>query len=86
MSEKQALLNIINSSGLAMYDAALFLDSHPDNQAAMNYFQQHKAVRDQATKEYSMKYGPLTVEQVESNSMHWTWVDNPWPWQYEEEK
>lgn len=84
--ERSKLLRKINSSGLAMFDASLFLDSHPNNQDALQYYQKHKTMKEQAEKEYTSKYGPLSIDMVEPSANRWTWIDNPWPWEYREDK
>ena len=65
----------------AVNDVKLFLDTHPENQKALDYFQKYKEKRIEALKEYAEVYGPLTVDTVSENSDCWNWINEPWPWQ-----
>ena len=31
--------------------------------------------------EYEDAFGPLTAREVDTCSGHWTWIDDPWPWE-----
>ena len=60
----------------------LFLDTHPNNHEALAYFHEYSKLRNQALKEYSKYYGPLTIDTtMESCTDRWNWVNEPWPWQ-----
>lgn len=66
--------------GFALIDTALFLDTHPHDQAALEYYE---IVRDnyaQAVRVYEENVGPLTKGGVNVND-GWTWVKTPWPWE-----
>lgn len=81
MCDRQQLLRQIQIHDFAMTDVSLYLDSHPTCQNGINYFQKHKAMREQAAAAYTAKYGPLT--RGESLPGSWKWVENPWPWELE---
>ena len=34
-----------------------------------------------AAAEYEDAFGPLTAREVDTRSGHWTWIDDPWPWE-----
>lgn len=74
------LLCWIDAISLAVYDTALFLDTHPEDQEALNYYHENNSVRKQLLNEYSELFGPLTMDTV-NDTGRWTWVDNPWPWE-----
>ena len=82
-NERESMLKYVQMYKFAMHDASLFLDSHPDNREALNYFNMYKSRYNQAKKEYSDKYGPLTMDDV-SEVTGWTWVKGPWPWERED--
>ena len=69
MSREQ-LMRQIQQAGFALVDLNLFLDSHPQNQMAL----------DQA--EYEMMYGPLMAFDT-NTEQGWTWIQAPWPWELE---
>lgn len=81
MNQKQcSLLMYINQVSFAMDDVNLFLDTHPCNKEAMEYYHMVKEQREKAMKEYNQKFGPLQIDQVESCD-YWTWVEQAWPWE-----
>lgn len=81
MNQKQ-LLNYIDAVSLALDDVTLFLDTHPRNQDALDYYNTFKEKRAQAVMDYTRFFGPLNRYNVNSNS-EWQWNQGPWPWQGE---
>lgn len=79
-SEKKAQMKIVRETGFAMLDAALYLDTHPKDEKAMDYFNKYQTLYREACKEYEACYGPLTHEGVDTNQ-GWTWTRDPWPWE-----
>ena len=80
------LLKYIDEVSFAAYEAALYLDTHPDCQNAMQYFLAHNEKRELALKEYEKLYGPLVLTQAGEeacgcSSSNWKWVSQPWPWE-----
>ena len=78
---RRELFEYINQISFAVDDVKLFLDTHPENQKALDYFQKYKEKRIEALKEYAEVYGPLTVDTVSENSVCWNLINEPWPWQ-----
>lgn len=78
--DKNQLLTTIYQSTFAMDDVLLFLDTHPCDQAALDYCRYVTAMRKNAMEAYEANYGPLTVDGVHSDQ-YWTWVQGPWPWE-----
>lgn len=79
--EQHQLLKYISQVSFALIDTALFLDTHPCDQEALCYYHQMKKKRQESVAEYSSKYGPLLLDQVESDN-YWAWTDTPWPWEF----
>ena len=82
MNTQNELLKRIQMLGLVLFDTHLYLDTHPTDIAALNYYYQYKALYSNALSQYAAQYGPLTPGAVESKT-RWTWIDNPWPWERE---
>ena len=81
-SQRLCLLQNINKVSFAVDDILLYLDTHPRDQEALDYFYEHNKKRNQLLKEYAKYYGPLTVDtSVPSCSDRWNWINEPWPWQ-----
>ncbi|MBR0409726.1 MAG: spore coat protein CotJB [Eubacterium sp.] len=79
--EKQNLLYYINVVSFAALDASLYLDSHPDDEEALEYFNHYNEARQQATEEYSARFGPLCLDKVTAAADQWKWATQPWPWE-----
>ena len=80
MNDQAKLLTDIDSLGFAMIDLNLLLDVNPDNQEAIQLYNQYKERKEQLTKDYEKKYGPITMDSDSLNSIPWAWIDMPWPW------
>lgn len=80
MNDQAEMLRRIQILEFVMHDAALYLDTHPCDEAALEYFHKHKAMKDGAVAEYEACFGPITVEGVISKNQ-WTWIEKPWPWE-----
>jgi len=82
MDAQQELFRKIQIYGFVLADTALYLDTHPTDQAALNYYEKYRQINRKAIEEYTRCYGPLTLDDVDVNNK-WTWIEKPWPWQWE---
>lgn len=73
------LLKNVYETGFALDDIILYLDTHPTDQNALNYYHQLQKANQQAVMAYEQVYGPLMAER--SSSDCWDWIKNPWPWE-----
>ena len=80
MNERRMLLEKIKKYDFTLKELNLYLDTHPNCRNALAMFQKYRELRMKAGDEYSRRFGQLTPEQV-TNSEHWTWTDDPWPWE-----
>lgn len=80
MSQAQ-LLQWITLTKFACVDASLFLDTHPDDEQALRFFQEHNRLYNEAMDAYAKAYGPLTISHARNCDTYWDWVNQPWPWQ-----
>ena len=79
---RQELMNRINAASFAVDDVKLFMDTHPCDKYAMEYFEKYQEMRKCALHEYAKYYSPLTIDTVRTDSCeNWSWIDEPWPWQ-----
>lgn len=74
------LLNQIYEASFAMDDVNLYLDSHPCDQDALNYFHYVAKLRKDAMSAYEAQCGPLLLDGVTSRD-YWNWIDDKWPWE-----
>lgn len=78
---RRELMEWINVVSFAVDDVKLFLDTHPCDAEALEYFDEFKKQRVQALREYAKYYGPLTLDTEAGSCDRWKWVNEPWPWQ-----
>jgi len=80
MDDQHKLLMFISEVSFAIDDVVLYLDTHPEDQQALEYYDTYKKLRHQSVMEYTKLYGPLSDENVISDN-YWAWVQSPWPWE-----
>lgn len=80
MGSKEQLLNDIGIVSFVLIELGLYLDTHPYDRNAMEYFNHYNRIKQQMTREFSMKYYPLTMDMAES-SKEWRWGAAPLPWE-----
>ncbi|MDW2798806.1 spore coat protein CotJB [Clostridium boliviensis] len=74
------LLMQIYQACFAMDDVILYLDTHPCDQDALNYYHYVADMCEQAVNAYEEYCGPLMSNHVMDEN-YWTWVNDPWPWE-----
>lgn len=82
MDRKQAM-NMVYQTGFALDDAVLYLDTHPTDKKALEYYCMMKAAYKKAYDEYTCNFGPLNARDVKTENDKWNWVKTPWPWELE---
>ena len=73
MAELQAL-------GFAVQELALYLDTHREDQEALEVYRTYQSAYHKAVMEYSQKYGPIN-HGIPTDGPY-RWLDDPWPWEY----
>ena len=81
-NEKEELLYGIMALAFAMNDLNLFLDLNPFDDEKLKDYQQISKKHDELVKEYTSKYCPLEINEVDNIKM-FNWIYNPRPWQSE---
>ena len=78
-NDREAKLFNVMQYAHAITDMNLYLDTHPEDRNALRFLKELIKEEEVAKKEYIMKYGPLTVCDVNGNNFDW--IDSPWPWE-----
>lgn len=73
-------MRIITQASFALDDTRLFLDTHPNCEEAIRYYNDVQETRQEAWDEYTGKYGPLAFYEV-SDCEQWEWNEGPMPWE-----
>lgn len=83
-SRKMQLLQEINEVSFAVNDILLYLDTHPCDKDAMEFYKKNVSRRLELMSAYAEEFGPLTVDNaVKSCGDTWKWMEQPFPWQQE---
>ena len=77
-NSKSSLMRKIQQLSFAKVETELYLDTHPDNASALEYYKKILSELDDAMTAYQNEYGPLFADGVVGN--RWAWVDDKWPW------
>ena len=80
MTEKQKALQDVRQHQFALIDAGMYLDSHPEDEMALQYFRMMRKKKQQAEELYQKHFGPLTLFDAGTDK-RWDWIDEPWPWE-----
>lgn len=68
----------------ALQELALYLDTHRDDNEALEIYRAYQQMYHDASMEYSRKCGPLTHKHPTDGP--YKWLDDPWPWEYARNK
>ncbi len=79
LETRSAMLKKVMEADFAAYDLVLYLDTHPEDTAAMEMYNQLVKKAKEARDAYEAAYGPLTVGAA-AGQKEWTWIKSPWPW------
>ncbi len=82
MSQKEQMLHDIGIVDFVLVDLMLYLDTHPFDRSAMEYFNHYNRIKNQMVKEFSERFFPLTKDYAESDE-EWRWGMAPLPWEGE---
>lgn len=82
MSEREAKLLAVQQADFVLYDAALFLDTHPECTQALDFYRSAKVAYERAAAEYETQFGPLSRRNANGTEC-WNWLKCPMPWEKE---
>lgn len=81
VSDRERLMNEIYTLGFVMFEMAEYLDTHPFDRDAIDYFSHQTRKRNQALREYAVKFTPLTLDTADTCGKEWSWALAPMPWE-----
>lgn len=84
MTSKEILLKRIQVCDFTLIEARLFLDTHPQDKEALEFYKKHLAMQKESVNEYTRRFGILNPSQIQDDATRWDWVNNPWPWENSE--
>ncbi len=73
-------LTELQSMAFAIQELALYLDTHRDDNEALEIYRQMQKLYKEGMQIYEEKCGPLT--HMSPVNGPYKWLDDPWPWEY----
>lgn len=78
--DKRRCMQNIYELGFVITESILYLDTHPDDTEAIEYYSKMRDEFLKAMDYYAKNFGPLNYFNIESKN-YWTWVSTPMPWE-----
>lgn len=73
-------LTELQAMAFAIQELALYLDTHRDDQEALELYQTYQKLYHECMMKYSKDCGPLNHRTPSEGP--YAWLDDPWPWEY----
>lgn len=73
-------LTELQTLGFAIQELALYLDTHREDQEALELYRTYQAMYHKGMMEYAKEHGPLNHGTPVEGP--YSWLDDPWPWEY----
>ena len=78
--DKQSALYEISMVDFLLVDLKLYLDTHPTDRNALDYYKHYAKVLKELRAEYVANFGPLFVEDATCDKV-WEWSKEPNAWE-----
>ena len=73
-------LTELQTLGFAIQEIALYLDTHRNDNEALDLYRSLQKLYHQGREKYEKIYGPL--DHMSMTEGEYRWLDDPWPWEY----
>ena len=73
-------LTELQTMAFIIQEMALYLDTHRDDQEALEVYQNFQRMYQQGRETYEKECGPLNHMSMTNGA--YKWLDDPWPWEY----
>lgn len=81
---RESILKKINETSFVLDDLTLYLDTHPEDQNALNLYKEFNQKRHELKDMFYQKYDPLTrdcIKECTENHQGFCWQEGPVPWE-----
>lgn len=82
MNQREQLMHNIGIVSFVLVDLGEYLDTHPNDSKALDYFNHYSRIKQQMEREFSIKFHPLKMELSDCGK-EWMWGLAPLPWEGE---
>lgn len=80
-AEQASMLHDIGVVDFVAVEMAEYLDTHPLDREAMEYFNHYMRMKNQMMRDYAGKFGPLSHSVADTCGKEWKWALQPMPWE-----
>jgi hypothetical protein len=80
-TEYYRLLQELQEIDFVLVELTLYLDTHPNDAAALRQFNEFAMKKHQVRAEFERRYGPMLQFGNSFSAYPWQWWQPPWPWQ-----
>lgn len=80
-TEQENMLHDISVVDFVTVEMAEYLDTHPMDREAMEYFNHYMRMKNQMMHDYAVKFGPLSLSVADTCGKEWKWALQPMPWE-----
>lgn len=82
-NEMEALQQKIQAYSFATLELGLYLNTHPNDQNALELFLRYREELRQFVTEFQNKFDPISLQTAPLNKLPWQWAATDWPWERE---
>ena len=75
----EAMKKVMEADFVA-YELQLFLDTHPEDKAAMEKYCEAVKAAKKAREYFEENYAPITAPSA-AGKLPWQWISSPWTWE-----
>lgn len=79
-AEQMTLMKRLQITDFVLLETQLFLDTHPHDSMALDYYKKYAKMHVDTMMEYTQKFGPVMLP-TDKEMRNWEWVEGPWPWE-----
>lgn len=79
---RDRLLAQITALDFMAVDLALYLNTHSEDRQIIEKYNSVIKEADMLRAEYERQFGPLCSFRSSAMNNKWSWIDEPWPWEY----
>lgn len=80
-SEYYSILSELQATDFTLTELTLYLDTHPEDEHALEQFNDFSAHKKKLKVYFEEKFGPLQQYGNSPSTDTWKWSESPWPWQ-----
>lgn len=79
-NDRSRMLKDISIISFVVVELTLYLDTHPHDKEAMEYFNHYARLEKQLKQDFADKYYPLNAT-LSNDTKEWSWALAPMPWE-----